>query len=404
MIVQHYKLNYPRKISIILLLICSFHNFAQSVQAYKEEAFLNNSKLQALKKQQEILEAEQKQETAWSPTKIRSGYFVGNPDISDGTIQGVLGVSQTIPILGYQKSLKKIAEIQTKIAANTFEIQKKKFFLELEQLYYQLYEYRATLKIQEDQLTMIKKYISKINTDSLGSYESTLILRQIEENELQNTIEILKGSLLNAENRFNQMLGRDGFDPLEIPDNFFMPDEEPTLLLDDITFHPELEMHEYHYELNESKLKLNTKDKFSSLTLGLDYFFINENNAVSSSSDQDFAMPNASVSIPFFSKKNRIQKKVLLVTIDKEEYNKINTKGNLESLLETAVTNRITARISYTSYQKAISLLQSLKLKLNDVDKSEIYKISNQIYTYKIKTIVAIANYFQQTAIFNYLQ
>lgn len=404
MIVPHYKLNHLRKISFIFLIVCSFQNFAQSIQVYKEEAFLNNSKLQALKKQQEVVKAEQKQITSWAPTKVWSGYFIGNPDISDGAVQGVAGVSQAIPILGHQKSQREIAEIQTKIAANTFQIQKKKFFLELEQVYYQLYEYRATLRILKDQLAMVQKYVGQIETDGLHSRGSTLIIKQIEENELENKIEILKGSLLNAENRFNQMLGRDGFDPLEIPDNFYMPDEEPTLLLDDITFHPELELYEYLYELNESKLKLSAKDKFSSLTVGLDYFFINENSTVSSGNNQDFIMPTASISIPLFSKKSRVQKEVLLATNNKEEYDRIHIQENLESLLEKAVTNRITARISYTSYQETIRLLQNLKSILNDENKSESYEISNQIYTYKVKTVAAIANYFQQTAIFNYLQ
>ena len=395
--------SYFRAICSIVFLLFSHKYNAQSIQDYKQEALENNSKIQALRKQPFLVETYQKEKTTWESTEVYSGIFTGDPGISNGILQGVAGISQKVPILGYQRNQKEIVNIHVKIAENAFEIQQRKFFLKLEKVYYDLYQYKAKIKVYEDHQAFLKEFIVKFQSDTLIE-ASSLVLRQIEEEELQQQVEILKGTLLNAEATFNQMLGRDGFDPLIIPDNFFMPEEEPTLLLDDITFHPELLFFELNKELRQSEFNLHKKHTLSSLTLGFNYFIVDETVDDFATNGQDIAMPYASISFPLFSKKNQIVEKKLMANEEKDEFDESYITSHLQHLLETAVNNRITARISYTSNQKILEQLTILKSNMDNENLNKVFEIETKIFEYKLKSIEAITNYFKQTATFNYLQ
>ncbi|UZO81435.1 TolC family protein [Aquimarina sp. ERC-38] len=399
-----YSLCYKNTLVLITFLFSGIYISAQSIQEYKQEALANNSELQALKTGHRIDEVVAKQKISWGNTEVSSGYFINNPGIVDGDVQAVVGISQPVPILGYLKKQKKIAQVQKEKNGHILEVFQKKFFLKLERLYYKLYEHKAKIRILKKQLDVVDQYMDTLQVDSTQNLQVTRLMLQVEKNEVQNAIELLKGSLLNEEANFNVMLGRDGFEALVIPDNLYLPEEEPTLLLEDITYHPEMMTFDLEEKLYEDRIQLDTHKKTVALSLGLDYFIIDENTNLTGNNSQDFIMPKATFSFPVFSGVSKTKREALLLTQEKNSFDKTTTQIKLENLLNSAVNNRITARISLNAYQEIIDELKKLSSVLENSSIKSKYDSERKITAYKIKKIEAITSYFQQTAVLNYLQ
>ena len=121
-------------------------------------------------------------------------------------------------------------------------------------------------------------------------------------------------------------------------------------------------------------------------------------------------MPMVSFSVPIFSKKHSARSK--RYELEKEEmFQKREASQNrLEHIMEEAINNRITARINYNTQQKNIAQLkQAEKIVLSgyetaQLDFEEILDIQQMSLEFESKKIEAIARYFMQTAVLNYLR
>lgn len=209
----------------------------------------------------------------------------------------------------------------------------------------------------------------------------------------------------------NQLLHRDGFDPLVVPDNLFIPEEEPTMILDDITYHPELITYDHLGDLLDKKESVNAKESLPSIGIGLDYVIVEERPNISfSDNGKDIVMPKISLSVPLFSKKHKSRSKQYELQKEEVYQKREASQNNLENMMEEAINNRITARINYDTQQKNImqakqaeeiilSAYQTTQLNFEDV-----LDVQQMLLDFENKKIEAIAMYFMQTAVLNYLR
>ncbi|MFD2563028.1 TolC family protein [Aquimarina rubra] len=403
-----------KKQSLILLSLLSFlFSNGQTLQEYIKEAQKNNPELKAF---QNALDAsiEKVNEAGSLPnTKIGTGYFISEPETRTGAQKAKFTAQQNIPWFGTIKARKESASLESDVHKNKLEIVKRKITLQVEQKYYKLYELKATQNVLEEQDKLLDTYIEIALKGVENNRASTVdVLKlNIAKNNLQNQKEILKGEILTAETALNQLLHRDGFDPLMIPDNLFIPEEEPTMMLDDIIYHPELLTYDHLNDLLEKKEVVNTKEALPSIGLGLDYVVVQERPDVSfSDNGKDIVMPMLSFSIPLFSKKYSSRSKQYELQKEEVFQKREASQNNLENLLEEAINNRITARINYNTQQKNLEQAkQAEKVLLSEyqtaqIDFEEILDIQQMLLDFESKKIQAISMYFMQTAVLNYLR
>jgi len=184
-----------------------------------------------------------------------------------------------------------------------------------------------------------------------------------------------------------------------------------TLLLEDIEYHPELLNFDRIIEVIDQKRKVNQKEKQPNLGLGVDYIIVDERPDISlNNNGQDIIVPMVSLSIPLFSKKHTSKSKQFDLQQEEVSYQREAKQNDLENLMEKAMNNRITARINLDTQLKNIHQTEQVeKITLSafeaaQVNFAEVLHIQKMLLDFEQKKIEAIAEYFRQSAIINYLQ
>jgi len=382
------------------LLICNLLS-GQSLREYIVEAQENNPEIKALQQGYDV-SVERIQEVGGLPnTKIGSGYFVSEPETRTGAQKASFNIGQDLPWFGTIKARKETASAESEIYKNKLAIVKRKITLQVEEKYYSLYGLKARQKIITEQEELLDTYIEIAlkGVENNGTSTVDILKLNIAKNNLQNEKEILKGEILSLETEMNQLLHRDGFEAILIPDNLFIPEEEPTLLLDDITCHPELVTYDHLNDVIEKKEAVNTKEALPSIGIGLDYVIVQERpNLNFSDNGKDIVMPKISLSVPIFSKKHGSRSKQY--ELQKEEID----------LRREASQNDLEILINYNTQQKNIGQAQQAEKILisqyetAQLDFEELLDIQQLLLTFENKKIQAIAMYFMQTATLNYLR
>ncbi|MBL0682730.1 TolC family protein [Aquimarina mytili] len=399
-------------IFLLCSVFCFLQSYGQTLRDYVNEAAQNNPKLKAIQYNYEA-NLEKVNEVGSLPnTKIGAGYFVSEPETRTGAQKIKLSASQSLPWFGTLKAKKDKEVLSSQVLKNDMEILRAKLSLDVKKRYYELYALKSKRKILEKQKQLLENYkeisISKVSNNKASAVDVLKI--NIAQNQLDNHIEILKGDILNTETSFNKILDRDGFDDLVIPHNLFIPDEEPTLSVDDVTYHPELLKYDVLSEILQAQQKINDKERLPGLSLGLDYVVVEERpNLDFSDNGKDIVMPMVSFSIPLLSKKFKSRNRQFELQQENYTQQRDAEQNKLEEILEKAINNRITSRINYTTQIKnieqskqaedvALSVYQTGRLDFN-----ELLEIQDMILEFEIKKIESIKDYFIQTAIINYL-
>jgi outer membrane protein TolC len=143
---------------------------------------------------------------------------------------------------------------------------------------------------------------------------------------------------------------------------------------------------------------------------GLDYVNVDKRpNLDFSDNGKDIVMPMVSVSIPIFNKKYKSQTKQNelqqqeITAQKKERWNK------LETVLDKAVNDRISARISYKTQTKNLKqandaeeiLIKSYET--GTIDFNDVLDIQELQLKFEINQIESVKTYYVQTTIINYL-
>lgn len=397
---------------LVLCVLLCISGHGQTLYEYIEEARQNNPKLKAKQYEYEITLERVNEAGSLPNTKIDAGYFVSEPETRTGAQKARFGATQPFPWFGTLKAKKNKIKSDSEILKNDVEILKGKVALQVKKQYYKLYALQAKIKILKEQKELLQTYKTTAITEVSANRMSTVdvLMINIAENQLDNKIEILKGTMLNTETGFNKILDRDGFESLVIPDNLIIPDEEPTMTIGEITYHPELLKYDVLDQMIIAEQKVNDKEKAPALSLGLDYIVVEERPDMDfDDNGKDIIMPMVSFSVPIFSKKFKSKNKQY--ELQKENYlqERESEQNRLEEILETAINNRITARINYTTQIKNISQLKQAETialttyQTGMLSFDELLKIHEMELDFETKKIEAIRDYFLQTSVINYL-
>ena len=124
---------------------------------------------------------------------------------------------------------------------------------------------------------------------------------------------------------------------------------------------------------------------------------------------KDIIMPMVSVSIPIFSKKyNSVaaQNELRLQEINSQKQDRFNL---LKTRLQSAISNRNSARISYNTQTKNLKQAKDAEeillknYETGTIDFNDVLDIQELQLKFQLKLVDAITKYYRETAHINYL-
>jgi outer membrane protein TolC len=124
---------------------------------------------------------------------------------------------------------------------------------------------------------------------------------------------------------------------------------------------------------------------------------------------KDILMPMISVSIPIFNKKYKSVSKQNELELQEVTYQKQERLNRLKTVLEKAIKDRVSARISLSTATKNIKQAKDAEQILiksyetGTIDFNDVLDIQELQLKFQINQIESIKSYFIQTTIINYL-
>jgi len=394
--------------------LLAFHlSNAQQLQFLIEEALTNNPEVQSFELKYKVAKEKVNEMTTFPNTQIGVGYFVSEPETRTGAQQVKISAKQMLPFFGTITARENYINSLADAVYEDIAITKRKLTVTVSQSYYTLYTLEKKQSILDDNIKLLKTYEKLALTSvEVGNASAVDVLRlQMRQNELKQLKQVIEQDYLAELTAFNKLLNRNKETKVHLDNELNMSTENTLIKANDLSLHPELLKYDKLYHSIEQSELLNKKEGKPMLGFGLDYIAVSERpNMEFSDNGKDIIMPTVSFSVPLFSKKHSARSKQYEFQKEEMFQKREASQNNLENIMEEAINNRITARINYNTQQKNIAQAREAEkimlsaYQTSQLDFEELLDIQQMLLDFENKKIEAVAMYFKQTAILNYLR
>lgn len=385
---------------------------AQELQTLIDEALVNNPEIQKFELQYKRVSEKVNEVNTIPNTEFGVGYFVSEPETRTGAQRFKVSAKQMLPWFGSITARENYVSSLAETKYEDIVIAKRKLMVSVSQSYYKLYTNKAKQKVLTNNIELLKTYETMALTSvEVGKASAVDVLRlQMRQNELQQLKEVLQQQFLAEQTTLNKLLNREKEVSIVVVDKLNMPSEDFEITFENLALHPELLKYDKLFKSIEQSELLNQKESSPMIGFGLDYINVAKRpNMDFSDNGKDIVMPMVSLSIPIFNKKyksktkqNELQQQE--ITAQKQE--RLNT---LETLLDKAIKERVSARISYKTQTKNIKQAKDAEQILiksyetGTIDFNDVLDIQELQLKFQISQIESVATYYVQSTIINYL-
>ncbi|WP_408912540.1 TolC family protein [Arenibacter sp. P308M17] len=395
------------------MLFFVLNSHGQNLQTYIDEAISNSPEIQKFELQYGIASEKLNEVNAIPNTELGVGYFVSEPETRTGPQRFKVSVKQMLPWFGNITARENYVSSLADVKYEDIVIAKRKLMASVSQTYFNLYANRAKQRILIDNIELLKTYETLALTSlEVGKASAVDVLQlQMRQNELEQLKAVLGQQYLAEQTALNKLLNRDKDIAVIVVDKLTIPSEIDDLIkTENLLLHPELVKYDKLYQSVEQSELLNQKESLPMIGFGLDYINVDERPDMSfSDNGKDIVMPMVSVSIPIFNKKYNSQSKQNELQQQEITSQKQERLNNLETLLDKAVNDRISARISYNTQTKNLKqandaeeiLIKSYET--GTIDFKDVLDIQELQLKFQINQIESVKTYYLQTTIINYL-
>ena len=407
----------PIKLNIkAVLILCSFFfvlkGNSQQLEILINEALSNNPEIQKFELQYSIVSEKVNEVHTVPNTEFGVGYFVSEPETRTGAQRFKVSVKQMLPWFGSITAREGYVSSLADAKYEDITIAKRKLMASVSQSYYNLYANKAKQKVFVENIELLKTYKTLALTSvEVGKASVVDVLRlQMRQNELQQLLEVLMQQFIAEQTTFNKLLNRDKDIRIDVITELLIPSESFEFNSGNLELHPELlKFDKLYYSVEQSEL-LNQKESNPMIGFGLDYINVEKRpNLDFSDNGKDIIMPMVSISIPIFNnkyksktKQNELQQQEIL-SRKQERFN------TLETLLDKAVNNRISARISYKTQSKNLKQAKNAQdilmksYETGKIDFNDVLDIQELQLKFQMNQIESVKTYYIQTTVINYL-
>jgi len=402
-------------ITLVLLpsmLFVAFNSYGQNLQTYIDEAISHSPEIQKFELQYGIASEKLNEVNAIPNTEFGVGYFVSEPETRTGAQRYKVSAKQMLPWFGNITARENYVSSLADVKYEDIVIAKRKLVASVSQTYYNLYANMSKQTVLLENIDLLKTYETLALTSlEVGKASAVDILRlQMRQNELEQLKAVLAQQYLAEQAALNKLLNRDKDIAVTVVGKLTIPSEIDLIKTENLLLHPELVKYDKLYRSIEQSELLNQKESLPMIGFGLDYVNVDERPDMDfSDNGKDIVMPMVSVSIPIFNKKYKSQSKQnelqqLEITSQKQE-----RLNNLETILDKAVNDRISARISYKTQTRNLKQAKDAEeiliksYETGTIDFKDVLDIQELQLKFQINQIESIKTYYVQTTIINYL-
>jgi len=400
----------------VVLLLCSLffviQGNSQELETYITTALENNPEIQKFELQYAITTEKVNEVNTLPNTDFSASYFVIEPETRTGTQRFKVSAKQMFPWFGTITSRENYASALAEIDYEAIVIAKRKLTVSVSESYYKLYVNKAKQAVLTENIELLDTYEALALTSvEVGKASAVDVFRlQIRQNELEQLQQVLEYEFLAEQTAFNKLLNRDSVIEVPIVESLLMPSEALEITTDNLALHPELLKYDRLFNSVTQSELLNQKERHLSFGFGIDYINIQPDSDITfSKNGQDILMPTVSLSIPIFNKKYKSKTKQNKLQQQEIEFQKQDRLNTLETLLDKAINDRKSARISYNTQVKNLKQAKDAESILvrsyetGTIDFNDVLDIQELQLKFQINQIESIKSYYLQTTIINYL-
>ncbi len=385
---------------------------AQQLEKFIEEALANSPEIQKFELQYQRASEKVNEVNTIPNTEFGVGYFVSEPETRTGAQRFKVSAKQMMPWFGNITARENYVNSLADAKYEDIVIAKRKLMASVSQSYYNLYANKAKQEVLAENIKLLETYETLALTSvEVGKASAVDVLRlQMRQNELEQLKQVLTQQFLAEQTNFNKLLNRDKAISVNVINELNLPSEDFEINLENLALHPELLKYDKLYHSVEQSELLNQKESSPMIGFGLDYIAVSERpNMDFSDNGKDIIMPMVSMSIPIFNKKYKSKSKQNELQQQEIEFQKQERLNTLVTLLDKAINDRISARISFAT--QTINLKQAKdaeeilikNYETGTIDFNDVLDIQELQLKFQMNQIESIKNYYVQTTIINYL-
>ncbi len=407
--------NIHMKIKIVFVLCSLFFVLSvqsQQLETYIQVALANNPEVQKFEIQYKIAFEKVNEVNSIPNTEFGVGYFVSEPETRTGPQRFKVSAKQMLPWFGSITARENYISSLADIKYEDIVIAKRKLMASVSQSYYNLYALKAKQIILKENIKLLKTYETLALTSvEVGKASAVDVLRlQMRQNELEQLKQVLKQQYLGEQTVFNKLLNRDKSIEVEVVNELTAPSETILISTETLKVHPELSKYDKLFQSVAQSELLNQKESSPMFGFGLDYINVSERPNMSfSDNGKDIVMPMVSLSIPIFNKKYKSKTKQNELKQQEITYKKQERLNTLETALDKAIKNSVSAKISFDTQVKNLQQANNAEAILiksyetGTIDFKDVLDIQELQLKFQMNQVEALKNFYVQTIIINYL-
>ena len=404
--------SYIKTVFIFCSIFFVLKGNAQQLESLIDVALTNNPEIQKFELQYKRASEQVNEVNNIPNTAFAVGYFVSEPETRTGAQKFKISANQMLPWFGTITSREKYVSSLAEVKYEDIVITKRKLMSSVSQSYYNLYANEAKQEVLRKNIKLLETYETLALTSvEVGKASAVDVLRlQMRQNEMQQLKDVLKQQFLAEQTNFNNLLNRANDVTVNVVDGLTIPSEDFEINSKKLALHPELLKYDKLYLSVEHSELLNQKESSPMIGFGLDYINVEKRPDMNfSDNGKDILMPMVSLTIPIFNKKyksqtkqNKLQEQEILA----QKQERLNT---LETILDKAINDRISSRISYSTQTK--NLKQAIgaeeiifkSYETGTIDFNDVLDIQELQLKFQMNQIESVKTYYVQTTIINYL-
>lgn len=330
-----------------------------------------------------------------STTQLEFGYFVEPQYTVSGAQKAYVSFMQQIPWLGKSAAYRKTQKHLGLQQVYNIEQQKELLKFKVKEAYYLLYDHKHEKDAYVILSDKLRKHIDLIEKDTLVTSAKALLKafeRKQQLVELTKKIQLVDGEYQNTLLKFNTLLKQDSFQEVELPLELAMPTEDQPMSFTDAYENPLFNAYE------QQLLALRQAQKYSNkwlptLSLGLRYAQVtSDNNMALQLPVQDIVEPRLLLQWDVFAKREKILSKESIETQIEQKV------LDVTSLLQAAMNDQISARISHFAALDKLDQLAKLKMELLEKNVSlssdELFQLEYLETIYEVEKVKAVTDYY----------
>ncbi len=385
---------------------------AQQLETLIDEALANSPEIQKFELQYNMASEKVNEVNTIPNTEFGVGYFVSEPETRTGAQRFKVSAKQMLPWFGNITARENYVNSLADAKYEDIVIAKRKLMASVSQSYYNLYANKAKQAVLIENIKLLETYETLALTSvAIGKASAVDVLRlQMRQNELEQLKQVLEQQYLAEQTAFNNFLNRENAITINVVDELMMPSEDFEITTENLVLHPELLKYDKLYQSAEQSELLNQKESSPMIGFGLDYINVEKRPDMNfSDNGKDIVMPMVLLSIPIFNKKHTSQTKqneFQQQEISAQKQERLNT---LETRLDKAINDRISARISYVTQVKNLKQAKNAEdiliknYETGTIDFNDVLDIQELQFKFQMNQIESVKTYYVQTTIINYL-